>query len=187
MTPELRDATVGAMLEKLREGFADEATILADVVARACADLREPATTELRDAAPAMFREASAEHARAQARWPTVTDCDRLDAAFAELNERGLFARHHWWCCENCGYAAMVAEDRSARGYVFYHRGDTASAMSKQGLRLSYGSFSDVSGSTAAVAREVVDVLRGHGLDPAWDGRVSSRIRVPLIWQRRAR
>src|SRR5262245_17192777 len=141
MTPELRDAVVGTMLERLREGFADETAILTDVVTRACAELREPAAAELRDAAPAMLREAAAEHARAQATWPVVTDCDRLDAAFEELTQRGLFARHHWWCCENCGFAAMVAEDRAARGYVFYHRGDTASAMRGTGLSLSYGGF----------------------------------------------
>lgn len=187
MTPELRDAMVGTMLERLREGFADEATILADVVARACADEREPAATELRDAAPAMLAEALARHLRAQATWPTMTDCDRLDAAFDELNDRDLFARHHWWCCDNCGFAAMVAEERAARGYVFYHRGDTASAMRGDGLSLSYGSLADEGADDAAIAREVFDVLRAHGLDPTWDGDVTSRIRVPLIWQRRAR
>jgi hypothetical protein len=188
MTPEVRDAMVGTMLERLREGFADDAAILADVVSCACADLLEPAATELRDAAPSMLAEALARHLREQARWPTVTDCDRLDAAFAELNERGLFARHHWWCCENCGFAAMVAEERASRGYVFYHRGDTAAAMRGNGLCLSYGSLSDDDeADDAAVAREVFDVLRRHGLDPSWDGDVTSRIRVPLIWQRRAR
>ena len=185
MKSELRDAMVGTMLERLREGFTDEATILADVVLRACADLREPEATEVRDAAPALLGEALARHMRVQASWPTVTDCDRLDAAFDELNELGIFARHHWWCCENCGFAAMVAEERAAHGYVFYHRGDTASAMRGHGISLSYGALAD-DADDAAIAREVFDVLRRHGLDPSWDGDVTSRIRVPLIWQRRA-
>lgn len=182
------------MRAALDEGFDDEATTLASSVERVCdgEDLDEPAAAELRDAAPVIFREVLDEHRREMATWPAVTDCDRLDAAFDELDERGVLARHHWWCCQTCGHAAMpeeyervVGKGRPARGYVFYHVQDTESAVSGHGMYLAYGAFSRDDGAEAAVGRDIVDALRRHGLDPSWDGCVTSRILLPLEWRRR--
>jgi len=36
----------------------------------------------------------------AQREWPSVTDCDRLDRAFADLNGRGIVARQNFACCK---------------------------------------------------------------------------------------
>ena len=36
--------------------------------------------------------------------WPTVTDCDRLDAAFAALNERGVIALQNAGYTQSDGY-----------------------------------------------------------------------------------
>lgn len=194
MTPELRDETVRTMRDALREGFDDDATILADAIERVCdaENLKEPAAAELRDAAPALFREVIAEHEREQATWPAVTDCDRLDAAFDDLNEHGVLARHHWLCCQTCGHAAMpeeydrvVGKGRPARGYAFYHLQDTERAVEGDGLYLAYGAFSNEDGAEASVGRDIVDALRRHGLDPSWDGNVTSRILLPLEWHRR--
>ena len=56
----------------------------------------------LREAAVALANRALAEHAVAQEAWPQVTDCDRLDQAFAEAGDaahyrtskRALWVRH---------------------------------------------------------------------------------------------
>src|SRR5262245_51727985 len=41
-------------------------------------------------AATAVADRAAAAHRRAEASWPPVTDCDRLDAAFSELDDAGV-------------------------------------------------------------------------------------------------
>lgn len=195
MTPELRADVMERMAEALREGFDEDERILENVVEQVSEDhLDDLAAAELRDAAPALLREAKAAREREKATWPPVTDCDRLDAAFDELNQRGILARHHWWCCQTCGHAAMpdehdraVGEGKEARGYAFYHVQDTESAVNGGGMYLAYGAFSNQDGAEVAVGNDIVDALRRSGLDPSWDGSVTSRILVPLTWQRRAR
>jgi hypothetical protein len=127
------------------------------------------------------------------ASWPKVTDCDRLDAAFAELQSAGLIAEQNYWCCQSCGYSdarATIKQARKAggavpRGYVFYHEQDTDNALHGGGLFLAYGSSEGRDAACRAVAAEVIKALKDHGLEPEWDGKLSSRIFLPLDWKRR--
>jgi hypothetical protein len=157
-------------------------------------ELDEAGVAELEEEAPRIYVEAFAAHEEAKRAWPQVTDCDRLDVAFEELNERGILARHHWWCCQTCGHGAMPDERAAvlaaggvARGYAFYHVQDTEAAVDGAGVCLAYGAFEDGDAPTLAIAHEVVDVLQKHGLTVRWDGSVKRRITVDLVWQRRAR
>ncbi len=168
-----------AIIEGTTEVFADN--LAEDVVARVV---------------PALYDEALAEYHEAQKAWPAVTDCDRLDAAFDALNVRGIMARHDWWCCQTCGHGAMpeesdrlaaAAPDLEVRGYAFYHNQDTESVVDDGSLRLAYGATEPGAEPAEAIGREIVAVLREHGLAPRWDGTVATRIAVKLIWQRRAR
>jgi hypothetical protein len=131
-----------------------------------------------------------------QATWPATTDCDRLDAAFRELDAAGIVARQNFACCQNCGTAEIggqVAPDQTGdvRGYAFYHEQDTERAYESGSLFLSYGGFFSEPEITAdpapmaAVGQEVVATLRRHGLAVAWNGDVNKRIHVALTWQRR--
>jgi hypothetical protein len=129
-------------------------------------------------------------------RWPETTDCDRLDAAFEELNRRGVVARHDWWCCQNCGHGAMADEVElqpervpgvPVRGYAFYHNQDTEAAVDGGGLFIAYGAEAPGDESLLAIGHELVEVLKRHGLRVDWSGSTDKRIRVSLEWQRRAR
>src|SRR4029079_1351153 len=78
---------------------------------------------------------AFAAHLDAQREWPSVTDCDRLDRAFADLNGRGIVARQNFACCSNCGHAEIGEEidaekERGTKviGYTFFHLQDTERA-----------------------------------------------------------
>lgn len=125
------------------------------------------------------------EHAAAQADWGT-TDCDRITAAFAELDQSGIIAREHFSCCQNCGTAEIWAEaDLTDRGYVFFHIQDTETAGDGV-LYLAYGSRSNEPEDTVAVGREVVDTLQAHGLRTTWNGSESTRIQITdLEWRKR--
>ncbi len=116
-----------------------------------------------------------------------TTDCDRLDAAFADLEESGVVARQHFACCQSCGNAeigAEIADTPGAHGYVYFHMQDTESAADGGSLYLCYGA-TETDTDPVAVGHQIVNVLRRHGLRTAWNGDHSQRIAVNLRWQRR--
>jgi hypothetical protein len=127
-----------------------------------------------------------------QARWPAVTDCDRIDAAFAALERAGVVCRQNFSCCGSCGAAEIWDEMAAAeeaglavRGYAFFHMQDTEAAVDGHGLYLSYGAVAEGPAAAEAVGRAVVDALEAKGLDPLWDGEWTRRIFVPIDWKRR--
>ena len=63
----------------------------------AFSDEQEPAA--LRPIAARLTREAAEAHLAAQEQWPAITDCDRLDRAFEELERAGVVSRQDFTCC----------------------------------------------------------------------------------------
>lgn len=139
-------------------------------------------------------------HRSEMAAWPKVTDCDRLDAAFAELNAMGIMARHNWTCCGNCGAAEMPDELKRLKGkinnkpiigYIFYHQQGTDNAGDNRGVHFSFGSTqgadseAEYEAKSIAIARTACDVLAKHGLRTNWDGTYQRRPFIYLDWKRR--
>jgi hypothetical protein len=148
--------------------------------------------TEIGSAARGVLAAALAAHASEQESWVQPTDCDRLDAAFAELEASGIVARQHFSCCGVCGATEINHEmdeamraGHAARGFTFFHVQDTEHAVAGDGLYLSYGSPDRDQATAIAIGHEVVATLGRHGLAPAWNGRLAHRIQLPLTWQRR--
>lgn len=148
----------------------------------------------------ASFAEAVQSRQEAMNSWPSVTDCDRLDAAFDELNTIGIMARHNGRHCDGCTIGDLYNDyDASQKapqivpftGYTFYHEGESRRAVFSDSLLLSYGTFtrsvneSDNRSFTIHIGHQVCDVLRKHNLNAKWNGRISSRIEVAFCWQRR--
>jgi hypothetical protein len=175
--------------EQLATGFATPVQAL-----EATADLLEdefPRESVLREAEqilPSLLVEMEAE----QAAWPEVTDCDRLDRAFADLESRDIIARQNFSCCMTCGSGEIWEEmkqesqtGRVVRGYAFYHEQDTEAAANRDGLYLAYGSMANGKQPSLDIGHEIVETLTQHGFQPDWDGKLSSRIHLPLDWKRR--
>ncbi len=170
-------------------GFLPAAEIIESVV-EVLSDEADPQA--LRHEAVKATAEALRAHALAQSQWPAVTDCDRLDSAFAALETLGIIARQNFSCCGTCGageildeMAAAATQGQKAYGYTFYHAQDSESAAEGYGLCLNYGTEQDDEEAALAVAQKVVGVLEAHGLATEWDGTFSKRIAVTLDWQRR--
>lgn len=126
--------------------------------------------------------------------WPAVTDCDRLDAAFAELERSGIRARQHFACCASCGHYEISEDIYFARdvweervdGYVFYHRQDTETAVTRGLLHLRYATLGSDPAATTAIGHRVYAALQAAGLEVAWNGEPASTIQLRnLRWQRR--
>jgi len=133
------------------------------------------------------------EHARQEATWPTFTDCDRLDSAFAALEAAGILCRQDFADCLTCGYREIWAEidsertkGRNIQGFTFFHQQDTDHAVRDSDIYLEYGSImNDNIPSDLEIANEVADTLCRHGLEVEWENSISQRIKVTLRWQRR--
>jgi hypothetical protein len=167
---------------------------LGDVIARNAveylADDYDPAA--LTPHAKKITRELIAAHKREQASWPETTDCDRLDAAFAELESSGVVCRQNFTCCRTCGadeirdeMQQVARSGKTVRGYAFYHMQDTESAVEGEGLYLSYGAVQDREAAAVKIGQEVATALKQQGLQVDWDGTWAKRIGVSLEWRRR--
>jgi hypothetical protein len=197
--PSLRDEATARIRAHLAEGFHAPENFAPDII-EGLADEHDEA--EVRRVVDELLPILVAEREADMRSWHRVTDCDRLDAAFEELNARGVMARHNWWCCRNCGRSAMPDEfqrldgeweGRPIIGYAFYHNQDTERAVEGGGIYLGYGSCESADTEAAyearsvEVARMAVDALERHGLKVTWDGTYDTCPRIDLLWQRRAR
>lgn len=103
----------------------------------------------------------------------TLTDHDRIKAAFAALRKQGFFARMNFWCCQSCAWAD-VPEGKP--NVAFYHKQD-AEAFDR------WGNISPKRGGVLHIAHAgnsqiIVDALRATGLAVTWDGTDATRIEV---------
>lgn len=184
---------IAALRDQVRRdvtgGFYDEDAILTNAHELFEEELPRPV---LRREASAALRAALADHRAAEQGWTALTDCDRLDAAFAALEAEGVIARQNFTCCGTCGASEIWDEVEAAQqagepveGYAFFHMQDTESTVEGHGLYLNYGAC--VTGEDAAIAigRRIVDQLEAHGLATDWDGSWGQRINVALDWKKR--
>lgn len=174
----------------VREGFRDEDGIAED----ACDYAQDNHGKPMRALVKRLTRELLAEHRAEQAMWPRPTDCDRLDAAFAALQRRGVIARQNFSCCSNCGHAEMWDEMREmgpncrVSGYAFYHVQDTESAVEDGSLWVKYGAVAEGDEAAAAVGAAIAEELRQAGLTVEWDGDPGRAVAVVGIdWKKRRR
>ena len=134
------------------------------------------------------------EFARKQAAektWPQTTDCDRLEAAFAELNAQGIIA------LQNAGYTlsdglsdiSQVLHRRGregVQGYCFYHGQDLERAVEGEGIMLAFGSLDDDRANKLQVGQRVRNVLERAGFTVEWNSDAETRLNLPTLdWKRR--
>ena len=146
----------------------------------------------LEEQATSLTDDALKKHDDEQRLWKHVTDCDKLDEAFSELDRHGIVARQHFTCCQTCGHSEIsfaikdTQKHRPVHGYVFFHWQDTESAVRNEYLYLAYGSISGKESESEVIASQIVAALNRAGLDAEWNGSIRSRICIREInWQRR--
>jgi hypothetical protein len=140
------------------------------------------------------------EHSRAQSRWPAPTDCDRLDGALAELEEREVVCRQHFG--DASGSEIRILEEverlwgtgRRARGFCYYPVEAIQWAVEGGTLLLHHGAVRGqdqgwpefgAMAENERLGREIVETLKRHGLRVEWTGKDEDCIQVRLEWKRR--
>lgn len=167
----------------VRAGYLDRTTVVAEVAQAAREDhgLGQPETV-----ASEIVAEVVQGVRTEQAGWPTVTDHDRLVAAFAELRTRGVlvlaYVDDHWTATgelerrDECGERAV--------GVVWFTRPDVWHAVLHGMLEVNlwHGDTANAAPGDALLD-DVLAVLSGHGLAAHFD---EGRIEVACAWQRRS-
>jgi hypothetical protein len=174
----------------VRQGFETEGEILEQAFEYAADECDNP--EELEPEIKQLTADLLIAHQAEQQTWEAVTDCDRLDRAFASLNAQGIVARQHFSCCNTCGHAEIWEEveaeetNHPVQGYVFYHFQSTENAVDAGKLYLTYGTVEENEQALARVAERCVAELRHSGLNATWGGDSYSAILVDgIVWQKR--
>lgn len=157
-----------------------------DTIARNISEASEPESPITLEQAEALLEPLWIRRVAEQETWPQVTDTDRVENAFARLEEAGITARENFACCLRCGTGEIRDEAGPGdRGWVFFHDQDSLQALGGE-LRLAFGAYSDKPEDALAIAEEVIAAVRAEGLSTAWSGSIGERIAVvDLDWKKR--
>ncbi|MEU3848147.1 hypothetical protein [Streptomyces sp. NPDC029554] len=187
LAPEVAARAAEYVRAMLRDGFLGIEALIRETVylMEDGADGPPPSAAQARELVERLWLERLDE----QDTWTGPTDPDRLERAFAALDEAGVVARAHFTCCHGCGMTEIGAEADGrdgVRGFVFFHRQSTRGAAEGRGLSVHYGGFDGSEETTRAVGHEVVAALTAAGLSTQWDGDPGTAITVtPLTWRKR--
>ncbi|UQA95865.1 DUF6891 domain-containing protein [Streptomyces halobius] len=186
-TPDLDPETRAAAEEQARKGIRSGFRSFHQVV-QGVSDAFDPDSTpvtpeEARRIVASLWEERLAE----QARWPEVTDADRVAEVFAALERQGLTARMNFGCCSRCALSEIDGERaESDHGFVFFHHQDTETVADDGGLSIRYGAYADSGRDSVEVGKAVVAALTEAGLPVEWNGTPRKVIEVtPLDWRKR--
>lgn len=167
----------GYYTEELADQLDD---IVNDLVGRA----PEPLMAELR----ARVADGLAARRAEEAGWTEETLNDRLEEAFAELEDSGIVAVENagnhrdeaWVTC----FDLSEGMEAPPRGGVFFLGPDVEEAVAGRGLSLTFGAFED--NDPATIGREVCDVLAKYGIPTTWSGDPADLILIPpFTWKKR--
>ena len=187
-----REEILNDMCHSLKCGFVSESDLVEDTInlLDESYDLysKEVIRSEVEQCATLSIGKAKAE----QMLWPEVTDCDKLDAAFEELDQLGVIAAHNFTCCLSCGRAEMEDllndEYNSSSDYwggCFYHRQATLSAVDYGNLSIAFLTKDMSEDSQCMLGGLITEVCWDYDLKASWDSSIYTRVNVELDWKRR--
>jgi hypothetical protein len=126
--------------------------------------------------------------------WPKVTDCDRLDLAFIDLEQQGVIALHRAGFTQSDGleevedaYHEAGGNKSNYAGHCFYTEQDQKGALDGRGMYIGFGHLSGNDAKGIEVGHLVRAALERAGLNVEWDGTIKTRLFVKgFRWQRRS-
>ncbi|QDT94308.1 DUF6891 domain-containing protein [Gimesia algae] len=174
----------------VRSGFYDKT----DLMRVFCEEMDAPGDLDETQVAAAIDARLAA-HRAEQKNWPAVTDCDRLDQAFAGMKKRGLITLENAGNTQTDGYdifQVYLAEHphpETVIGYCFYHNQDLERAVDGLPLYLAFGPVDPKDEKTkgAEIGNIIREELEQGGLEVEWQGTFNDQLRVPgMVWQKRS-
>jgi hypothetical protein len=148
------------------------------------------------DALESLVAQSTDEHLAAhqleQANWVGPTDCDRLDAVFAQLEESGLLVGQNYGETQDDAIADLSEvfdehpETENLRGYVFYTHQDLERVIESGTLALGFGMANDDGPDATEVGKTIAEAFKEAGFQVKWNGKLNARIEVmQMDWKKR--
>ncbi len=190
--PELQSQIQNLVSLEVKGGFGNRDEIIERVLETLEMDMDdfdpddfEPAVTQSTD-----------EHLRAhqleQETWAEPTDCDRLDAVFAELEAAGLLVGQNYGETQDDAIADLSEvfdehpDTDDLRGYVFYTHQDLERVIESGTLALGFGMANDDGPDAIEVGTIIAEAFKQAGFQIKWNGKLNARIEVMQIdWKKR--
>ena len=178
-TDQLRDYT----RLQVRAGFLSGQSLRADVLAALCDEV--PSVADPEELVEGWLHEVTEELAEEQISWPPITDHDRLEAAFTDLESAGVVVlracEDHW--SANAELARLAQDGRRPLGVAWFTAPDVWHAIDNGMLEINvwHGDTANVAPGDALLDT-VIEILGRHGLPGHFD---EGRIEVAASWQRR--
>lgn len=192
MTEDLLDEVAAHVRDQAATGFFSFPTLVQSTLDFWSDGEPDDVVAAIRTVAEREAGQALARQLKRQQGWPAVTDCDRFDAAFAELESAGIVCRHNFTCCCTCAACEIIQEIQDERergreiiGCVHYNEQDTEAAVRGQGLYLSYDSVLYSGEASLDIGRRAIAAMEKQGVATTWNGELERRIHVQLDWKRR--
>ncbi len=164
-------------------GFRAHAEVRADVLEAVMEEVKN--AEEAARLTDEFLTEAEDSLAEAARTWPSVTEFDRLQAAFADLERADIVvlqACHDHWAANEL-LQRRAAEGTPARGVAYFTHSDVWHAVDHGMLEINvwHGSSANVADGDELLDY-VQQTLSSHGIDSLFD---EGRIEVTVAWQRR--
>lgn len=178
----------------VRGGVKSEEEILESLEQRVEDMLRGSSDGALLEELEAHTRKLLEEQRVRESRWREPTLNDAIDAAFEELNAKGIVTLQSAGYTMSDGWADVNElasyQDPPPRGAVFYHGQDLERGVQGEGLMLAFGAYENDDKkhvpASIAIAREVCETLARHCVKTEWNGDVDQRIQIPPFeWRKR--
>ena len=186
---KLSEEIASFIASRVEQGFITQEEILEQAFEYAADEYDNP--EDLEPEIQRVTAELLSAHQEEQKTWEAVTDCDRLDNAFAALNAQGIVARQNFSCCNTCGHTDIweeieeEEEKQPVQGYLFYHVQSTDNAVEAGMLYLTYGSVEEKEQALNHVANQCVMELRRVGLKASIGEMYSPILVEDIVWRKR--
>lgn len=189
--PEVAEEVEEALDVVRREvnvGLEGPAEIFDIATAETTVRARRVVERAVRDAIKREFKKKRA----AEAGWPEVTDCDRLDAVQASLLGDGILLRQYFSCCATCVASDLrglreveLAADRNPRAVVYFFPQDLDDRLFEHpgGQLVLRSARFEAADDPAAIQALVEKALRDNGLKFEING---GQVKLSIIWRRRS-
>jgi hypothetical protein len=167
----------------LRSGYRPDAQVRADVYEALDAELGDPARAQA--LTEEFLARARADWVAEAASWPAETDFDRIQAAFAELEDGDVVVLQaiddHWVASDLL--KARAAAGSAPRGLAYFTHTDVWHAVEHHMLEINlwHGNEANITDSDGLLTT-ALDVFQRHGLPAHFD---EGRIEVNVSWDRR--
>lgn len=133
-----------------------------------------------------------AEKVAEMATWPEVTDCDRLDAAFAALDAAGIICEQNAGLTKSDGveecedtYEDEGGDESHYVGYCYYTGQDLDAVMACGEFCIGFGHWREKARGVE-IAERICAAMREQGFEVEWGGSIRERICVKgITWRRR--